>query len=140
MRAHIDRIIWHINVFLFGLLVGLILSPARACAADVRLTLGAEVLHMQGYSLADLRVGETGGYGVRVGLLRAPAWAGSVPEHIRTHKPQFDLQDVAYWGLDREWCGEAWCGGLGVVRLTDTSWANGTQWNFGLYASYRMTP
>lgn len=104
----------------------------------VRLSVTADVIHGQGYWSPSLRIGQDGGFGLRVGRMQPPAWAKSVPEEIRQEKPQFDLNAVSYVEVDKEFCGERWCAALGIAKLSDKSYMNGTEWNFGVHFRYAM--
>lgn len=117
------------------LLLAVVLAGSPAYA-EFRIGLGTEFIHGQGYWSPSLRIGEK--WGLRIGALNAPVWAESVPEHIQRAKPQFDLESHSYFGIDREFCGSHWCGGLGVVRINGLSYMNGTRYNFGVYGRYKI--
>lgn len=130
-----------------AVLLGLVLlqnCTAHAGPADsdqstrVRLSLATDVIHGQGYSSANVRIGKDGGFGLRVGRMQPPAWAGDVPEQIKRAKPQFDLEAVSFVEVDKEFCGERWCAGLGVAKLSDKTFLNGTRYNFGVHFRYAI--
>lgn len=41
-------------------------------------------------------------------------------------------------GVDHQWRFNDWNLGLGVVKLSDTTRLNGTEWNFDLSAQYKL--
>lgn len=104
----------------------------------VRVSLATEVLHGQGYWSPSVRVGQDGGWGLRVGSLRAPMWAKEVPDELIDANSKFKLNSASYLEVDREFCGQRWCGGLGVVYINDVTPMNGTKWNFGLHVRYAI--
>lgn len=112
--------------------------PAADLPFEVRAGVGFDALHGQGYWSPGVRLGNE--WGLRVGLLKAPMWAADVPGEIKAAKPQFDLTDVAYYGVEREFCGERWCGALGIARLSRLTELNGTKWNFMLGLRYKFSP
>lgn len=120
---------WKQAAALLAVALGLFMIGPRAARAtdfDVRTSMQFEALHAQGYWSPALRIGENGGYGLRLGHLRAPEWARHVP----------GVESLSYIGVEREWCGVRWCGTLGVAKLTELTKINGTYYNFVLGVRY----
>jgi hypothetical protein len=124
--------------FLLGALLAAMFFPSRVRAEDlnVRTGVGFEVLHAQGYWNYDARLGYDGGVGLRVGQLRAPAWAHRIPAEITNTKPEWKLDSLNYVAAEKEWCDVSWCGTLGVAHLSEVTKINGTKTNFLLGLRY----
>lgn len=116
----------------------ILLSPrvARGADLDVRAAVQYEVLHAQGYWSPSLRIGKNGGYGLRIGHLRAPGWAREVPDELIAQKPALKIDSLNYIGIEREWCDVRWCATLGAAKLTELTKINGTYYNFTLGLRY----
>lgn len=114
-------------------------GKAKADELDIRASVGFEALHAQGYWTYGVRVGQDGGYGVRLGQLRAPSWSHRIPQEITAVKPEWKLDSLNYVAVDKEWCGSNWCGTLGLAHLSELTKINGTKANFLLGVRYKMT-
>ena len=150
---------------LMGLLGGLLVvvfltysTDTHAGPADddqstrVRVSVTTEALHGQGYWSPGIRIGKDGGYGLRFGSMRAPVWARRIPDNItvtdpRTGQrvsiplelgPEWKIDSISYVEVDREFCGQRWCGGIGAARLNGHTYMNGSTWNFGLHVRYAI--
>lgn len=126
------------------LVLALLRNYAVAGPADdvqdvrVRVSAATEVLHGQGYWSPALRVGHDGGWGLRIGSLKAPAWASEVPAELIALDDSFKLNSVSFVEADYEACGQRWCGAIGAARLNGLTPMNGTQWNFGVHLRYAI--
>lgn len=136
---------------ILGLLGGLFViilltatTDAHAGPADddqsirARVSLSTEMLHGQGYWNPGLRIGQDGGFGVRLGALRAPVWASRIPDEVKSAHPEWDIRSATYFEVDKEFCAQRWCAGLGVAKLSRTTYMNGTEWNFGTHLRYAI--
>lgn len=126
---------------LFVLLV--ITSPADAGPATAeesiraRLSVTTEILHGQGYWSPGLRVGQDGGWGVRYARMSRPTWAREIPQNLNLGS-KWQIESAGLLEVDREFCGERWCGGIGVAHINRVTPMNGTLWNFGLHVRYAI--
>jgi hypothetical protein len=110
--------------FLLSLLLSLTCS---AFADDTRIFAHVGTHHDRGYEGAGVRFGHESGLGLRLGALNAPS-----------KLPAQQWRDLAYAEVDLEGCYGNWCGGLGVAYLTNKTYMNGTEWNFGVHVGYKV--
>ena len=137
------------------LLLWMVVTSGQAAADEglrARLSFATEVLHGQGYWSPSLRVGWDGGLGVRYSRLTRPMWAREIPESVTATDPRtgrqvtvplnlgnkWKIESAGLLELDKEWCGQRWCGALGVAYINRDTPMNGTRWNFGLHIRYAI--